>query len=280
MTTATSNLLPDTSVTANFRAWAQFIHNALSGAGWVNTADTGQINLTTVTGTSSLNTSQGYEIWTSNDGVSPTIYMKIEYGSGAAAGRPGMWLTFGTSSNGSGTLTGQTSSRQVIASQSTSTTVNQVCVAAGGTGWFSCGMFGAATLTFGFTVERVKTNTGGESTVGFVYHLFNTASGSALTQFILATGTSPGVITNVYTATASGTKVVGATVGIIQFFPVTVQLSYAAGITLVGLNSGDIGANTTYTLSRYGTTHTYYVLASAAFNDQAATTWALCLRYE
>lgn len=73
-------------------------------AGWTKTSDTGQINNTTVTKPGGSNTSQGYEIYRNS---SSDIYFKIEYGSGnGGATCPGIWLTPGTGSNGSGTITG------------------------------------------------------------------------------------------------------------------------------------------------------------------------------
>lgn len=110
MTTATWSSVIDHTGDVPFRTWATEISTRMATVGMVQTADTGQINLTTVTrpGTS---TSGGYEIWRYSDS---SIYLKLEYGTGSGATSPVMWITVGTGSNGSGTLTGQLSTRSMI----------------------------------------------------------------------------------------------------------------------------------------------------------------------
>lgn len=102
------------SSSADFRTWAQGVHNALQAIGLVQTADTGQINLATVALPGGVNTAAGYEIWRLNDSLQATapFFFKIEYGTGPALDRAGFYLTIGGGSNGSGTLTAPTSARQ------------------------------------------------------------------------------------------------------------------------------------------------------------------------
>jgi hypothetical protein len=95
---------------ALFRVWGKFISDSLTAGGWAKTADTGQIDWSTVAKPGAATTVAGYEIRLSNDAFTD-IYMKIEYGSGYSATTPGMWITTGTGSNGSGTLTGTVSTR-------------------------------------------------------------------------------------------------------------------------------------------------------------------------
>lgn len=79
---------------------------AVNTAILTQTADTGQINWTTVTKPTATSTAAGYEIWKFTDSIG-TFYFKFEYGTGgSAATRFGMWITVGTGSNGSGTITG------------------------------------------------------------------------------------------------------------------------------------------------------------------------------
>lgn len=91
---------------AEFRGWAQGIHDAFSGAGAVQTADTGQINLSTVT-VPGTNSDAGYEIWRFDDDDQATIpvYFKLVYGMGSAAGRQRIKISAGLGSDGSGSLT-------------------------------------------------------------------------------------------------------------------------------------------------------------------------------
>lgn len=100
---------------ADFRSYGQKIHDAIVACGWVNTADTGQIDLTTVVKPALVSTPSGYKIYRSNDALHATdpIFIKIEFGSGATSiARPAMWVTTATGSDGAGTLTGQVGGRQ------------------------------------------------------------------------------------------------------------------------------------------------------------------------
>lgn len=108
MTTYESYITCANDTDANFRIWGKWISDNLTALGITKTADTGQIDWTTVTRPLATNTAQGYEIRKFNDALDGTYpqYFKIEYGSGGATDRPSIWLTTGTGSNGSGTLTG------------------------------------------------------------------------------------------------------------------------------------------------------------------------------
>lgn len=107
MTTASWTTVVDHTSTAGFRTWGSELSAKLASVGMVQTADTGQINWTTVTlpGTSTVG---GYEIWKLSGGA---LYFKLEYGSGSGSNSPAITYTVGTGSNGSGTLTGQLCTR-------------------------------------------------------------------------------------------------------------------------------------------------------------------------
>lgn len=101
----TSRVRHDTDAT--FREWGLEFSTKLGAVGLTQTADTGQINWTTVTrpGTS---TDAGYEIWRFNDTAHSTtpIFIRFDYGTGTAATAPRIRVTVGSGSNGSGTITG------------------------------------------------------------------------------------------------------------------------------------------------------------------------------
>lgn len=90
---------------AEFRVWCQALHDRLSAVGCVQTSDTGQINLSTVSvpGTS---TYAGYEIWRFDDADQATVpvFFKVEYGKGTTATRNAMRVTVGTGSDGAGNI--------------------------------------------------------------------------------------------------------------------------------------------------------------------------------
>jgi len=100
------------TATAGFRAWGSEFNTNLAATGLVQTADTGQINWTTVAYNATINTVQGYEIWRLADS---SLYFRIEYGTALVATSPGIWLQVGTGSDGAGILTGQTSTRYNVA---------------------------------------------------------------------------------------------------------------------------------------------------------------------
>ena len=109
MTTAAWSTVLDQSSDAAFRNWGSELSGKFAAVGMVQTSDTGQINWTTVTRAAVINTAAGYEIWKLSSG---NLYFKIEYGTGATQPTlPSIWITVGTGSNGSGTLTGQLSTR-------------------------------------------------------------------------------------------------------------------------------------------------------------------------
>lgn len=116
--TAANAALPFINDTdANFRAWVQFISDNLQTAGFIKTADTGQVDTATVTRPLAVSTYQGYEIRRMDDALqaSVPVFIKIEYGSlNNAATNPAIRLTIGTGSNGSGTITGSIFSATVF----------------------------------------------------------------------------------------------------------------------------------------------------------------------
>lgn len=106
---------------ATFRAWGSELAIKLAAAGLVQTADTGQINWTTVT-RPGVNTDGGYEIWRMNDtqqGAAP-VYFRIGYGTYFSANIPRILITVGTGTDGAGTITGTAlASAQLVTNWST-----------------------------------------------------------------------------------------------------------------------------------------------------------------
>lgn len=138
MATDQRNILAFLGNDADFRTWGTAIAAQLAAVGLVQTADTGQINLTTVT-RPAINTVGGYQIWRFNDAEQANfpIYLKIEYSIGGVADRPSLKVTLGTGSNGSGTLTGQLSTAQVNAAGASKVSTNVLpSYCSGGNGRF------------------------------------------------------------------------------------------------------------------------------------------------
>jgi hypothetical protein len=103
----------DTDV--DFRAWGLELSDALDLIGFTKSADTGQIDWSTVV-KASTDQAAGYEIRFLDDTLHATtpIYVKLEFGTGPFTNRPSIWVTVGTGTNGAGTITGITVSRRLI----------------------------------------------------------------------------------------------------------------------------------------------------------------------
>lgn len=114
MTTATANIYQDGSTSAQWVAMGKGFSDLLTAVGVVKTADTGQIDWSTVSRPASQTTSVGYEIREIPTTVG-TLRVKIDYGTGASTQQNYQWkLTFGTGSNGSGTITGAFGAEQTF----------------------------------------------------------------------------------------------------------------------------------------------------------------------
>lgn len=109
MTTSSPAIMWGTT-TAAFRTAGAAVSTALAAVGLVKTADTGQIDWTTVNWPGSLNTDAGYEIWRFNDSLQATVpvYLKMTWGEGSSSGFNRLTVAVGTGTNGAGTLTGLT----------------------------------------------------------------------------------------------------------------------------------------------------------------------------
>src|ERR1035437_4296358 len=85
---AITSILNGTASDANFRSFCQSVNAAMVAAGWVQTADTGQVNNSTVTNPAASGywspgywAGGAYEIWRMNDALQSTypVFLKIEY---------------------------------------------------------------------------------------------------------------------------------------------------------------------------------------------------------
>lgn len=92
------------SNTAAFQAWGSAISTSFTDVGLTKTADTGQIDWSTIV--YSAATTLGYEIWRFNDALQATapIFFKITYG--VTGSLPYVTVSVGQGSNGAGVLTG------------------------------------------------------------------------------------------------------------------------------------------------------------------------------
>lgn len=116
MPTDTRNLPANFATDADFRQWGQGLSAQFAAIGLVKTADTGQIDWSTVLKPSAASQIRGYEIWRFNDVLQATapVFIKMEFGSSATATWPALSPTIGTGTNGAGTLTGQIGTTRAV----------------------------------------------------------------------------------------------------------------------------------------------------------------------
>ena len=101
---------------AEFRTWAQELDACIVSAGWLHTADTGQINLVTAT-RPAVSTYAGFKTYSdpsSVQGVAPLI-LRVQFGTANNATYPQITVQIGNSTNGAGTLVGAVLTPQVVA---------------------------------------------------------------------------------------------------------------------------------------------------------------------
>lgn len=116
-TNFSTDTIGDSTTTASIRSWAQFVEDTLvTVGGWTPTNDTGQTMPSDLPAATVNSQKCGFRIYNMADtlqGEYP-VFVRIDYGSGVLLGAgntappysPGLWLTIGTGSTGSGGITG------------------------------------------------------------------------------------------------------------------------------------------------------------------------------
>lgn len=198
MTALTIIQAPDNASAAVFRTWGSGVDGTFTTLGWVQTSDTGQINWTTVAAPSGSNTAMGYSIFRMNDTLQATkpVFIKVEYGTSGSVSWPSMWLTIGTGSDGSGTITGISWTRTQIAGWNNSASIAFPSYFSGDSGRYCCALFtgeGSNYYQIGFSIERTRDSSGTINNTGLlVCTLPHYNSGaSPKSQYIPFTGTAP-----------------------------------------------------------------------------------------
>lgn len=196
--TLTVTSVVDHTSDAGFRTWGAEFHASLVSIGLTLTSDTGQINWTTVTRSAASNTTAGYEIWRFNDSLQSTtpIFLKIEFGTGATANQPLIWITIGNGSNGSGTLTGLTSAR--IATSNAGSTSYGVTVTSTVTTYTSRFVYNPTLGFFGFAWKIGAALTDACSAAAFVFRSNDTTGAATSTSVSLLAGKSDTGTTTMY----------------------------------------------------------------------------------
>lgn len=264
------------STDAEFRTWVAGVIEGVTAVGMVQTADTGQINTTTVV-KPAANTMAGYSIHRLFDTLQATapVFMKVEYGSApGSAASPSMFITYGSGTDGAGTLTGRVSNRvQAYASSSLTATTgvkNNYFFSNGSSFSMMLGTeFNVANSLFlvAFTcVERTLNQDGTPNNYGF-YVIAASSGASNSSQCvpysnILAIPSSTGVPSCIfpyghfYTTGSDGAD--------ISFFPHTTATPRVHGAQRVvfGAYQNDLTKYSSIPLTVYGVVSTYVALGN------------------
>jgi hypothetical protein len=268
---ATTTLINICGTDALYRTWGTAWNAKFVSMGLVQTADTGQINWTTITFPTVINTANGYEIWRFNDTLQSTapVFLKIEYGAGGVAGHVSVWITLGSGSNGTGTLTGIPSTRQQITCTGVATPVTHYW--SGDTNRFTIAVVGTTAATSMFLgVERTVDATGALTSEGCLMIMRST---SVWVQQAWNQVTGP------YTATwEQSLGVLGPAVapfGVFGSQLAVYPVFHNKGVFLTpGLNiyvyeNATAAAGSTISFTTYGATHTYMPLGTPMFASAA-----------
>ncbi|SRR6266498_200685 len=272
-----STLQMSNSTDALFRAWAQFIHDTLiSTGGWVDPGDTGQLTISGATKPVAINTKVGYRMYRMADSLQGSfpVFMRLDYGSGTTGAglEPGVWVTIGTGSNGSGTITGITYDGG---------SVTQATFRPGGNATSACNSYGSADTSriqllmfvraaaidmMAFSLERTKDASGNDTGDGLL--MFSEQPGSIgqlnkCNYIVRAGGSQPPVenglsfvISNQATSAFTGDVGVG--------IPILFKgIAQQPGTGIIVTNSGDFLAQAVPSLSLYGSSRTYQLCDSS-----------------
>lgn len=283
-------LQPSNSSDALFRAWAQFIHDTfVTTGGWTNTGDTGQVNLATVTAPAGANTQQGYKIYAMADTLQATypVYLRVAFGSGAAANTPGLWITIGTGSDGSGNITGTLFSP--AATPTVSANVNSATASnsygSADTNRIQIALFVQTTArALVFSIERSKDSNGDDTGDGLIV-LWNTVQ-AAINEsryIIYAGGSQPPMESGLqFILSGSNPSSFGSDVGVGVHIPIK-GISQQPGYGCAIVRSSDFIAEATFDMTLYGNTITFQHLnAVSCFSAPSLTnsTARVCIRYD
>lgn len=282
---ATSSSVVDVSsftTDAKFRTWGSAVSAAIVASGLTVTADTGQINWTTVTRPTGATTKAGYEIYRFNDTLQSTypIFIRIDYGSGANASgqNPDTWLTVGTGSDGAGNITGVffpvgISHNSTTASTNTTMTVRAAYSTSAGTAFIDAGLNEVANVNTGcWVISRTVDNTSGAPTgIGCSIVRISGTGVANPTQFPVCfqpynvfTSRNCAVA---YLTPNGGTTVSGGGVIELSRFWNTVPNPYGS-VGLIGYWLTDIATGTVFQATPFGSTlHTYVALGQGIFEQ-------------
>jgi hypothetical protein len=264
MALSTFSTAPSQADDATFRVWGKAISDALTAVGVAKSGDTGQIDWAAVVTPAAGNTSKGYEIRVFADALQATvpIFIKIEFGSGAAATSPALWITVGIATDGAGTLTGAVTTRRQLttAGNSATTYVNRVTGETNRVALWTWTDAGVVTYAMQVSIERTHDAAGADTNEGFtLLSGFGSSAQVQLVTFLFGTGVVstetllPALLPSV------GTGASGAAVALYPIFPTKgVYLNPLANVLIAF--QANVTPGTPISFTYYGATKAFIPL--------------------
>lgn len=270
-----------TSSTAELRALGAQFNAALVAAGMVQTADTGQVNWTTITWVSGAQT-WGYEVWRFNDTLQATkpVFLRLTY-SQPSGNMLHLVAQVGTATDGAGNLTS-------AAGTGVSVTAGTVCCFSGGStvaatvgSWYVYG--DGSAIAIAIHPDRMNASSTGYGGLFFLERVRHT-DGSALGDAVTccwATGIGASVTTqvvllsNLYAQPASWTYgwfpgqptgmfssgVIGTSMFTFPWFTGLSPRLGAPSTMVIGHYRTDMSPGNVFTCDHYGAPRTFVALA-------------------
>lgn len=285
-------LVFDNSTLANFKSWAQPISTFFATTGWTQTADTGQVNWSSIASVPASGAFV-YEVWKPGDALT-AFYVKMQYGTGSASPAGPRWRwQLGTGTDGAGNLTGF-----VVPSASTFFEIGNSTGVGQGSTTFECNFSGASeriSLMLWrngtgssvapaqmMSVERTKDTSGVNTSEGVTAVSCgptSTPTGIQAQQTIaFGLGAAPVTASRVYIALGNGQNASSAFNNNIPVSPVFPEYGkYGNPLTTIGfVHTQEIASGGTFSTTLYGSTITYMasaVTATAPSNMNVVMRW-------
>jgi hypothetical protein len=172
MATYSVKLAPNNASNATFQAWAAGVATALTTVGITRTTNTGDTNDFSIANNwnpanitmtvPASNSFTYYEIRQFTDSLQGTnpVYLKFEYGTGDGTSYYGLRITMGGGTNGSGTLTGFTSTSCILQPAAAASATTYDCYFSSDGARLSILLFaGLTSVSSAYTIGRTVSST-------------------------------------------------------------------------------------------------------------------------
>ncbi len=265
MATYTNTAFYSSSSLALFKAWAQGFGAALTSFGWVQTADTGQVNWSTI---ASVPTTPpyAYEVWGMADTLQATspIYLILYY-YGQGTNNPGLDIQVCYATNGAGIAVGPSLYYPTLCYPNSDTTDTNNWMFSGSTNRFL--FFNVNNVTQyvhsgSFCIERSHDSSGNDT--GDYVTMIGVRYNQKFEQVFLKNGAS--MPTEQYITApfpqypgSGGSTGIGAYLTVAPAFPLIGGTGNPCLSVLV-MDQNDFANGTTFNCTHYGSSHTYWVL--------------------